>query len=154
MWKSDERLKNNCRGSFFMKIPRGLPGNEILSFWCFSFVPLVELNRLVCYLWKSVERLKSYFWGIFSWKSPDVPLGRNCEVFDVSISSPCAAESIDILHEKIGWTVNRLLLRVVFSWKFPGAPLKWNSEFFDVLAQFRLLSWIDWYTTCENRLNG
>ena len=41
------------------------------DFWCFSFVPLVQLNGLVYYLWKSVERLKSYRSGeIFSLKFP------------------------------------------------------------------------------------
>ena len=55
---------------------------------------------------------------------------------------------------KIGWTVEKLLLGVNFSKNSPGAPLEWNFQYFDVFELFRLLSWIDRYTICKNRLNG
>jgi hypothetical protein len=46
------------------------PKMKFWVFWCFAFVPLVELNRMIYNLWKLVERLKCYFESIFWWKLP------------------------------------------------------------------------------------
>jgi hypothetical protein len=48
-----------------MKIPQLLPKNVIWRFMRFSLFLVVKVSRSVYCLWKSVERLMSYFCSIF-----------------------------------------------------------------------------------------
>jgi hypothetical protein len=63
--KIGRTVKKLLKGDFFMKTPRLLPRME---FWCLYFVPLVEMNQLVLYLWKP-DQLKGCSMGMF-WKFP------------------------------------------------------------------------------------
>ena len=93
--------------------------------------------------------------GAFFYENSTVaPLEWNLEFLMFQFCSACRAESIGILFVKIGWTVENLLLGVFFSWKFPGGSPRMILWVFDFSVLFLLLRWIEWYTTCENRLNG
>jgi hypothetical protein len=54
---------------------------------------------------------------------------------------------------KICRTVDELLLGVVFHEGSSVASLEWNIETRMFVVLFRLMSWADRYSDCENRLN-
>ena len=130
-------------------------------FWCFSFVPLMELNRLVCYLWKSVQGLKIYWRGYFFGNSPIAPLKWNSENFwcshmfmlvELNWSVYCKWESVERVKS---------YSTVCFGLKSPlGAffqkkcPLEWILGNF--VQSFEFLSPIcaDWANVSRDRMNG
>ena len=98
----------------------------------FIFTPLYDLNRLVCCMWKSVERLKSYCWGYYHGNSPGAPLEWNLEFLMFYFCSASQAESIGILLVKIGCRVEKLF-KGVFFLKFPHCSPKMKFREFLIL---------------------
>jgi hypothetical protein len=87
----------------------------------FQFAPLVSLNRSVCDLWKSVERLKSYSKrGVFAENCSLAPLNWNFEKnFDLVLFLLFCWIDRCILLVKIGRTVKKLFKRGVFEESAP-----------------------------------
>jgi hypothetical protein len=106
------------------------------KFWWFNFVPLVLLNRSVYYLWKSVERFKSYSRGkIFGEQFPDCSPKKGFEKF-MMIPRVFAswAESIGVLQVRIGWTGEKLFnsvcwLEIPFGGVFPKIVTSRQNSF-------------------------
>jgi hypothetical protein len=103
---------------FSRKLPGCSPKTNFENFCSFHAFPLVELNRSVCLLWKSVHWLKGYFWGYFSqkipWSLPSVKFGT---FLIIPLFSASGSESIGMLIVKIGRTVKKLF-KGIFT-KFP-----------------------------------
>jgi hypothetical protein len=138
-------------GFFSRKFPGCSPRMNFENFFSFQVFRLVELNRSVYCLWKSVHSLDSYFGGIFFTRkingcSPSVKFGFFCYFHFFQLVN---------LNWSVCWlekSVKRLksYLRGIFNENVPFAPLEWNFDYFILLP---LLRWIDQYTVCESRLN-
>ena len=128
-----------------------------MKFWVFlyfSFVPPVHLNRLVYYLWKSVERLKCYRWGYFFMNVNG--FSHTKRVWDFWCFSFVPPVDLNRLVYYLWKSVVRLKSSCwgYFFMEIPRVLHKneiWN--FFDVSIFFRLPRWSDRYVDSENRSN-
>jgi hypothetical protein len=73
--------------------------------WLSHFLPLADLNRSVCWLWKSLEQLQSYSKGIFHENSRSLSCIRILRLLMFLFCPACSDVSISILFVKIGRTV-------------------------------------------------
>jgi hypothetical protein len=81
-------VKKLLMGDFSLKFPDCSPNTNFEKFWRRFVFPLVELDRSVYCLWKSVHWLKSYFGGFVHKKFSVAPLAWNLELSGLSHLSP------------------------------------------------------------------
>jgi hypothetical protein len=133
------------KGDFSRKFPARSPTMEFWNFWCLHFVSLVGMNRSIYYLWKSVERLRSYSSGDFSRKCPACSI--RMKFLNVIFWFPLlwwSDKCIICENRSKGWTV---IQRVIFG-QFPGCSPK--TKFGKSIGVFQV--WIGW--TGEKLLNS
>ena len=155
-------VKKLSLGVFFSwKFPWCSPKMKFWVFWCFSFVPLIQLNRLVYYLWKSVQGLKIYWRGYFFGNSPIAPLKWNSENFwcshmftlvELNWSVYCTWESVErVKSYSTGCFGLKSPLGAFFQKK---CPLEWILGNFVQSFEFLSPSCADWANVSRNRMNG
>jgi hypothetical protein len=100
---------------YLRKILGCSPNVTFETFLVIPLFPLVDLNWSVCWLWKSVEWLKSYSRGFFTKISRLLPWYGILRTLMTSFCSPCCDESISILFVKISRLVEKVFKGVIFT---------------------------------------